>query len=277
MKSPLSGIVERYMNEDKSSNIARMKLMTKKAITIGAVLLVLVTALIVVFGVIRLREPERTGLILPPSSYSEHGKYYDILTSYATSTPLRESVGASADVQARSSMYGFITDTVAQFKSDGQFDSLTSEDIKMLGFDQGRKETLQITYRVVMAPHTVSYIYTIYEDTLGAHGNTNFKTFTFDLKSGAELGLADIFSGSSYLQTFSSISRAKLPAMVGDLTNDMLTEGTKPDAQNFQYFYFEKSDFVLLFPPYQVAPYAAGPQTLKIPLSKLPSLKADYK
>ena len=219
-------------------------------------------------------------IILPATGYSEHTKYYDITASYATSTPLLRSVGPASDVAARSLMLGFVRDTIQNFKTDGNFANLTSEDIKVMGFDKGRKETLDITYRIASSPRTVSYIFTIYQDTLGAHGNTFFRTVTFNTKTGAPLALADVFSpGTNYLTTLSSISRTKLPGIIGqgaDMT--FIKNGTEPKKENFQSFYLDAKNFVILFAPYAVAPYSSGAQTLRIPLSQLSSiLKPEYR
>lgn len=219
-------------------------------------------------------------IILPTDGYSEHTKYYDITASYPTSTPLLKSAGASADTTARSLMLGFVRDTIQTFKTNGNFDNLTSADIKELGFDQGRKETLQITYRTVSSLHTISYIFTIYQDTLGAHGNTFFRTGTFNTSNGVPLALADIFSpGATYLDTLSSMSRAKLPRIIGqgaDMT--FIKNGTEPKAENFQSFSLDNKELVILFDPYAVGPYSAGSQTLRIPLSELSSiLKPEYR
>ncbi|MDE1919350.1 MAG: DUF3298 domain-containing protein [Patescibacteria group bacterium] len=220
------------------------------------------------------------GIVLPAGGYREHAQYYDISADYATSTPLLLSAGAEEDAAARALMEGFVRDTIAQFKNDGNFDHLTSEDIHMMGFDQGRKEKLQIVYLIASSPSTVSYIFTIYEDTLGAHGNLFFHTFTFDAKTGAALALADLFSpGARYLDTLSSISRAKLPGIIGpDADTSFITGGTTPEDKNFENFFFDNKEFVVLFPPYQVGPYSAGPQTLRIPVSDLADiLKPSYR
>lgn len=213
---------------------------------------------------------------LPAGSYSENADYYDIEANYATSTPL---VG-DANTAAISLMQKFVSDTIAQFTTDGNFANLTAKDIEMMGYDEGRKQQLQILYLIASSERTVSYIYTIYEDTLGAHGNTFFKTFTFDRASGAALSLADLFTpNASYLDTLSQMSRAKLPVTIGqDFDVTFIADGTTPNAENFQNFFFDDREFVLLFPPYQVAPYSAGPQTLRIPLSNLSTiLKPKYR
>ncbi len=217
---------------------------------------------------------------LSGSAYSEHAAYYDIAANYATSTPLLENAGVAADAAATVLMRKFVASTIAQFKTDGNFANLTPEDIQTTGFSANRKETLQITYLIASSPQTVSYIFTTYEDTLGAHGNMFFHTFTFDAATGKELSLADLFTpGSAYLGTLSTLARAKLPAIIGqDASARMLDSGTTPDAQNFENFFLDNQQLVILFAPYAVAPYAAGPQTLRIPMGELSGiLKPEYR
>lgn len=209
---------------------------------------------------------------VPNGPYVEHAQYYDISANYATST----SLTGSANEAAVDEMYQFVQNTVTQFKKDGNFANLTPQDIQMQ-FGNGEKYSLQIVYLIAPAPHAVSYVYTIYEDTGGAHGNTYFRTFTFDTTTGAPLALSDVFTGN-YLQTLSTLSRQLLPATLGEFADQtFITTGTKPDDTSFQNFFFNGTDFVILFPPYQVAPYAAGPITLRIPISQLQGiLKNQY-
>jgi hypothetical protein len=125
----------------------------------------------------------------------------------------------------------------------------------------------------------VSYIYQIDSYTLGAHGNTTFRTFTFDLVNGKELSLADVFvPNSSYAEKLSTLSRAMLPSLVGEYLNkEMLADGTTAERANFEAFFLDGTSLVIIFPPYAVAPYAAGPQTLAIPLAQLQDiLKPEY-
>ncbi len=213
-------------------------------------------------------------------THAEHTAYYDIATNYASSTPLRKSVGTAADDAAIAQMRDFVTGTVAAFKKDGNFANLTPADIKMQGFDQGRKDTLEIKYLIFLSTRTVSYVYTLYEDTGGAHGNTFFKTFTFDTTTGAPLALADLFTpGADYLGTLSGIARAKLPGMLQEhMDAQMMNNGTTPEDKNFENFFIDNATLNILFPPYQVASYAVGPQTLQIPLSELASiLRPEYR
>jgi hypothetical protein len=221
-----------------------------------------------------------SALVLPSQGpYADHAQYYDIAANYPTSTPLRTEASAAADENATALMRDWIAVTIAQFKSDGQYDSLTAEDARMRGFDAGRKNSLQIMYLIASSEHTVSYIYTVNADTGGAHGNTYFKTFVFDRITGDELFLGDLFRArTDYLTTLSDMSRSKLPTVIGQYYDaTFIKDGTEPKEDNFANFFFDGADFTLLFPPYQVAAYAQGPITLRIPSIQLKDiLKTQY-
>ena len=219
---------------------------------------------------------ESPGTGLPALGYAEHGPYYDIAANYPTTTPLLASVNAPQNAAAIALMRGFVGSTIDEFKAGGNPASSTSA----TGENQGRKESLQINYLIASSPRTVSYIFTVYEDTLGAHENIFFRTFTFDTKTGALLSLADLFAPNTpYLDTLSSISRAELPGIIGNGADAaFIRNGTTPEDKNFENFFVDNSMLTLLFPPYQVGPYAAGPQTLSIPLSAVKSiLKPEYR
>ncbi|MEK7601952.1 MAG: RsiV family protein [Patescibacteria group bacterium] len=223
----------------------------------------------------------------PDKTLSENGRYYDITAVYPSVTPLKASASARADAQAIEVMKQFELNTISAFKEQGNFDHLTAEDISMLGFDQGRKESLEITYVLKRGGTTLSYLYTMYQDTLGAHPNAYFRSFTFNSKTGEGLDLTDVFApGTDYLKLLSTISRKKLPTIIAktegmqgvEVDVDYMNRGTTPDADNFQNWYIDGTSLVLLFPPYQVAAYAAGVQTVSIPFSELgTSVRASYR
>jgi hypothetical protein len=169
---------------------------------------------------------------------------------------------------------------VASFKERGNYENLSAEDIAMMGYDEGRKQRLSMTYEAHEAHATLSYVITIYEDTGGAHGNTYFRTFTFDRATGESLRLEDIFvEGADYLALLSQLSREKLAASLGTYADTEYVEsGTLPLEESFQSWYLEGGALVLLFPPYQVAPYAAGAQEAHILLPELgTTLAPEYR
>ncbi len=213
--------------------------------------------------------------------YVENAPYYTIDIVYPRTTPVQDS---QADLAARTDMEQAIAGDIAQFKQDGNFANLTPEDIQIQGLGPDRKYSLSYDYKAYQGSTTVSYVFTVVEDTLGAHPNTFFRTFTFS-RQGTELSLADLFtSDSNYLTTLSKEAYdgivAQLPDKVGSQpTPDMLDTvriGTEPSPEALQFFYIDSTssggELVLLFPPYQVAAYAAGSFEVHIPLKDLSSI-----
>ncbi len=241
----------------------------KRNLAIGIACIIL--AAVVAYAATRPRTVQAPAFAVPAlSPYSEHGAYDEIAANYPTTTPLQ----GSANDSALSAMRSWVGSTTASFKKDAGIATISTSTAAQLGLGNGRKYTLQITYLIASSAHTQSYIYTVYEDTGGAHGNTYFKTFVFNKDTGALLSLADLFtSGSDYLGKLSSLSRTGLTASLGTFADStMLNPGTEAKEENFQNFFFDNNYLVLLFPPYQVAAYAAGPQTLRIPASDLSGL-----
>ncbi len=199
----------------------------------------------------------QTPVLLPAGAYTEQSPEYVIAANYPTTTPLASGANGKAIARIQS----YIGGVISQFKTGGNAAYPPG----------GAKQTLQIKYLVSSSPHTVSYIFTVYENTLGAHGNLFFHTFTFDTSTGAKLTLADLFApNATYLDTLSAISRAELPGVIGkNADTGFITRGTTPEAKNFENFFIDNGYLDILFDPYQVAPYALGPQTLRIPLATL--------
>lgn len=210
----------------------------------------------------------------PPKAITEEAEYYDIEASYPSGTPLASQVSPMADEKAVTILRTFIDGEIRRFKENGNFENLTDTDIAMLGYEDGRKQLLKISYEEHLSEEAVSYVFTLYQDTLGAHGNTFFRTFVFAKGTGEGLVLPDMFkSGSAYLDVLSGISRNTLMENLGENADaGMIDQGTTPFEDNFQAWYLKDGTLVLLFPPYQVAPYSAGPQKVEIPLSELESL-----
>ena len=252
----------------------------KKNLLVGIVAIFLVMAVVLTYLFLRFgtaNMPYIPGMTRPidTGSIVEHATYYDIAAKYATTTPLLAIAGRAADEAAVKLMKKFVDDIIVNFKANENFANLTLEDIKMMGFADGRKQTLTISNLTASSPHTVSYIFNIYKDTFGAHGNTYYRTFTFDRQSGESLTLADIFvKDATYLDTLSSISRAKLPDIIDKDMVDagMIADGTTPEHKSFENFFLDGTSLVIIFPPYAVAPYAAGSQTLAVPLSSLKTI-----
>jgi len=220
-----------------------------------------------------------------PAHITDHATYYDIDLTYPSVTPLT-SVSVAANARAVATMQAAMQSTADQFIKDGNFAHLTHDDVQMMGLDQ-RKEDLSSEYKTYTGSRTVSYVFEIYEDTLGAHPNAFYRTFTFDTKTGAALDLSDLFTpGLNYLGTLSAIASQQLPAIlaereqvsVSEVDTDYMHSGISPEPDSFQSWYIKGGVLTIVFPPYQVGPYALGTIELPIPLSKVSaSLKSDYR
>lgn len=222
-----------------------------------------------------------------PGLITDSSKFYEVKAEYPSRTPLFTSVGADADANAVSEMRKWQEDTIADFKTQGNFDAIAPDAYEMHWYDEGRKQALNINFTTVFSSRTVTYIYLVYVDTFGAHPNAYYNTFTFDLVTGAPLATPDLFvSGSGYLRVLSEKSRAILAphiALVSEIPQSefdptYMNDGTEPTEANFQFTYLEGTDVVILFPPYQVGPWALGKQDARIPKSELSAvLKAEYR
>ncbi len=107
-----------------------------------------------------------------------------------------------------------------------------------------------------------------------AHPNSHTETLNYDLKNGKQLKLADLFKpGSKYLQTLATYCIADLKKQWkeknAEVLEDQLKEGTAPTAKNYESWTITKRGLGINFDSYQVAPYAAGPQSVTVPYSSL--------
>ena len=109
--------------------------------------------------------------------------------------------------------------------------------------------------------------------TGGAHPNYWPVTWVFDMTDGHVLDPGDIFlNEQDALIEVARIARQELKKTLGDMSlQDMVDDGTTPVAINFKDFILDKDAMILFFAPYQVAPYAAGQQTVTIPYDRLVS------
>jgi hypothetical protein len=158
----------------------------------------------------------------------------------------------------------------------------TAEDLKYL--PEGMSNYMEIGYSVEYADEdliSVNFINSLY--TGGAHPNHYYSTLTYDLKNGKEIKLAELFKpGVKYLDRIAEYSIADLSSRNDEsgeslgLATDMWAEGAAPTAENYEAWNITKKVLMITFDPYQVGPYAAGPQTVIVPYAKLKDMaRAD--
>ncbi|TAN29671.1 MAG: DUF3298 domain-containing protein [Actinomycetota bacterium] len=101
-----------------------------------------------------------------------------------------------------------------------------------------------------------------------ASPTTQARSLTFDLSNGKLLQLADLFSGSNYLPTLSSRSKAAVEAKLGQNADQSLIDfGTQPNAVNFANWNLTKKGLELTFSQGQVGAGAAGMVSIILPYS----------
>jgi hypothetical protein len=134
------------------------------------------------------------------------------------------------------------------------------------------------TYEIYQFSETVLSInFTLGEYTGGAHPNSYFHSFTFDLAAEQELELADIFAPDS--DPFSVIGPLVQADLIlqqgGNADPTWIEEGTGTNPDNYQEFALNEDSLILFFPPYQVGPYALGQFAVVLPLADLDSILAE--
>ena len=135
--------------------------------------------------------------------------------------------------------------------------------------------TLAVDYEEFAFSDTiVSLKFTVYEYTGGAHGNTFFQTFVFDLDSEQGLILEDLFVEEFLpFEAISPLVQADLMEQLGEFADSQwIEDGTGVNPNNYLNFVVTGESLLFFFPPYQVAPYAAGPLTVEIPLAELDAI-----
>ncbi|MBN9009188.1 MAG: DUF3298 domain-containing protein [Rhizobiales bacterium] len=160
----------------------------------------------------------------------------------------------------------------------GEFDNFAQLSTEDRQPDEAAYE-LEITFEVERNDATgFAVLFTEYTFTGGAHPNSDFTTFNYVMPEGWRVYLPEIFQAKA-LKTISSLAVAALKKdMGGDADSETIADGAGPAWDNFDDFTLKADRLDLNFSAYQVAAYAAGPQFVSIPLSKLKGLmRPDWK
>jgi len=99
-----------------------------------------------------------------------------------------------------------------------------------------------------------------------AHPNSYSLTFNYDLAAGQQLNLHQLFlPGSDYLGPIATYCKTQLASR--DIA--YFEGGAEPVLENYRNWNITSDGLLISFDPYQVAAYAAGPQTVLIPYAEL--------
>jgi len=132
---------------------------------------------------------------------------------------------------------------------------------------------LEATYTIVSQIGDLwsfKFDFSFYADT-AAHPGLNSLTLNYDLGQGRELTLADLFlPDSNYLEIISAYCIDELRKQ--PFAEAASLEGAQPTPENYRNWNIEPSGVLITFDAYQVAPGAAGPQTIVVPYGELTAL-----
>jgi hypothetical protein len=130
--------------------------------------------------------------------------------------------------------------------------------------------SLNVTYKLVSQINDIwsfKFDVSFYADG-AAHPGLNSATLNYDLGQGKELTLADLFlPGSNYLKAISAYCSAELSKQ--PFFDAPFSEGAQPTLENYRNWNIAPDGLMITFDEYQVAPYAAGPQTVVVPYNVL--------
>ncbi|HWT02515.1 MAG TPA: RsiV family protein [Pyrinomonadaceae bacterium] len=186
---------------------------------------------------------------------------------YTVKAKYPQAVGAARDprlLKMNRELLKFVTSGVTEFK--GNFKTYE----KPMGQAGSYYES---EYVVTLAANdlvSVAFGVSTYGEG-AAHPNHNTLVFNYDLRSGRQLKLADLFKpNSGYLKVISDYAVKDLAAQhEPDADMDWIREGAGPKDENFQSWNLSPKGLEITFDAYQVASYAAGPREVVIPLSAL--------
>lgn len=126
---------------------------------------------------------------------------------------------------------------------------------------------MTVTYTAERPSKNVfSVTYMVYWFAGGAHPNRVYKTGTFDLKSGRELTLKDLFPGKKAVEpALADLAIKALAGRVKELTEEMMDI-------NMNRISLTPDGLRIVYSPYEIASYAEGEFFVDIPLRDLEPL-----
>ena len=130
--------------------------------------------------------------------------------------------------------------------------------------------SLDVKYTLVSQVGDVwsfKFDFSFYSDG-AAHPGSYSITMNYDLAQGRELALGDLFLvNSNYLETIAAYCKAELGKQ--PFFDPVFATGAEPTVENYRNWNIAADGLRITFDQYQVAPGAAGPQTVTVPYAEL--------
>jgi len=130
--------------------------------------------------------------------------------------------------------------------------------------------SLDILYREFQTDSYISYVFTIFQDTKGAHPISFYDTVSYNTKTNQIVTIENLLEENpKFLEIVSKNVREQLSKNSKIVSYDMMMEGTLPKVENFKTFAITEEGYLFFFSPYQVAPYSSGKFQVLVPYSIL--------
>ena len=130
--------------------------------------------------------------------------------------------------------------------------------------------SLEVKYTLVSQVGDIwsfKFDFSFYSDG-AAHPGSYSITMNYDLAQGRELALGDLFLvNSNYLETIAAYCKTELGKQ--PFFDPVFATGAEPTVENYRNWNIAADGLRITFDEYQVAPYAAGPQTVTVPYAEL--------
>ena len=155
------------------------------------------------------------------------------------------------------------------------------ENMQDLDYKPSSKYDFKTTYEVNENNNMVGIHLTIYEYTGGAHYMREDKSFYYDKNKSKEVNIQDFLENEESLNRITSLAYYYVMKYSKDNNLDFdenwVKEGLSNGVNSLEHFRFIDKGLEFIFPPYQVAYYAAGEIKIVIPYEELVGvLKKEY-
>lgn len=185
--------------------------------------------------------------------------HYDVAIAYPQIAESDAPAVARVNRSIRDSLAAFaasIKPRPADFTGDPEMDHL------IVGEAEGGPR------RTFLGDRLFSSRVDVYAFTGGAHGNLFSFPFTYDLATGEPVRLGALFrNGTAWPDTLAALTTARLAAAQD---SSWLFEDRVPaQPGSFAFFTLGADSLTVFFPPYAIAPYAAGAFEVTLPYTDL--------
>jgi hypothetical protein len=176
---------------------------------------------------------------------------------------------AAYEAQTNDVLRAVVMEEIDHFRTIAKEES----DNKFIPKDAASDITINYT-TLLLSPSIVSFRFNISAYGRGAaHPDNYSRIVNYDIPGHIVRNTADLFlRGTTYLTLLSSETRDVLLERCvdcDDFGRSMIATGTEPVKENFTRVGIVPEGLIVIFDPYQIAPYARGSQEVVIPITAL--------